>query len=61
MEDAILSKPTKVQEYTCKQSKHDAVPQLQLHGIQLAPTGSGNSVLLSNLIVNVYRDCFERV
>ena len=61
MKDEIINKPIKLQEYTCKQSKHDIVPKLPLRGILLAPSGSGKTVLLSNLILNVYRDCYERV
>ncbi len=29
--------------------------------ILLAPSGSGRTVLLSNLILNIYRGCFERI
>ena len=61
MKDEIIIKPIKLQEYTCKQSKHDIVPKLPLRGILLAPSGSGKTVLLSNLILNVYRDCYERL
>ena len=58
MKDEIIIKPIKLQEYTCKQSKHDIVPKLlPLRGILLAPSGSGKTVLLSNLILNVFRDC----
>ena len=60
MKDEIIIKPINLQEYTCKQSKHDIVPKLPLRGILLAPSGSEKTVLLSNLILNVYRDCFER-
>jgi hypothetical protein len=61
MKDEIIIKPIQLQEYTCKQSKHDIVPKLSLRGILLAPSGSGKTVLLYNLILNVYRDCFERI
>ena len=61
MKDEISIKPIKLQEYTCKQSKHDIVPKLPLRGILLAPSGSGKTVLLSNLILNVYRGCYERL
>ncbi len=29
--------------------------------ILLVPSGSGKTVLLSNLILNIYRGCFERI
>ena len=35
MKDEILIEPIKIQEYTCKQSKHDIVPKLPLRGILL--------------------------
>ena len=61
MKDEIIIKPIKLQEYTCKQSKYNIVPKLPLRGILLAPSGSGKTVLLSNLILNIYRDCYERI
>ena len=54
-------KPIDVTEYTCKQSRHSHVPTVPLRMILLAPSGSGKTVLLSNLILNVYRGCFERI
>ena len=33
MKDDIISKRIKLQEYTCKQSKHGLVPKLPLRGI----------------------------
>ena len=59
--DKIIIKPIKVTEYTCKQSKHSVVPKLPLRGILLAPSGSGKTVLLSNMMLNIYRGCFERI
>jgi hypothetical protein len=61
MKDEIIIKPIKLQEYTCKQSKHEHVPKNCLRGIILAPSGSGKTCLLVNLILNVYRDCYERI
>jgi hypothetical protein len=53
--------PISVKEFTCKQSKHKTVPNLPLRGVILAPSGSGKTVLLANLILKIYRDCFERI
>ena len=61
MQDEIIIKPMKLQEYNCKQSKHDVVPQLPLRGVSLSPSGGGKTVLLANILLNVYRDCFERL
>ena len=55
-------KPIDVKEFTCKQSKHsEVVPHLPLHGVLLSPPGGGKSVLLANLMLKVYRGCFERI
>ena len=32
-----------------------------VRGISLAPSGGGKCVLLQNMILDIYRDCFERV
>ena len=61
MSNNIIIKPIKVIEYSCKQSKHSVVPKLPLRGILLAPSGSGKTVLLSNMMLNIYRGCFERI
>ena len=53
--------PISVKSFTCKQSKHSTVPGLPLRGVILAPSGSGKTVLLANLILKVYRGCFERI
>ena len=53
--------PYKLKNYTCKQSKYSHVPQVPLRGILLAPSGSGKTVLLQNMILNIYRGCFERI
>jgi hypothetical protein len=53
--------PISLKSFTCKQSKHSTVPSLPLRGVILAPSGSGKTVLLANLILKVYRGCFERI
>ena len=48
--------PVKIKEYTCKQSKYgDLVPKLTTRATILAPSFSGKTVLISNLILDVYR------
>ena len=37
------------------------VPHLPLRGVLLSPSGGGKSVLLANLMLKVYRGCFERI
>jgi hypothetical protein len=45
MNDEVITKPIKLQEYTCKQSKHDIIPKIPLRGILLAPSGAVKTVL----------------
>ena len=59
--DDLIITPISVKDFTCKQSKHPVMPKLPLRGVILAPSGSGKTVLLSNLILKMYRGCFERV
>mgnify|MGYP003345871277 CR=1 FL=1 len=61
MHSSLDIKPIGLTEYSCKQSKHGHVPRVPIRMILLAPSGSGKTVLLSNLILNVYRGCFERI
>ena len=53
--------PVKVQEFNVKQSKYDMVGKLPTRAIICAPSGGGKTVLLSNLILDVYRNCFSRI
>ena len=59
--DSLDIKPIDLKENSCKQSKRGHVPKVQLRMILLAPSGSGKTVLLSNLILNIFRGCFERI
>ena len=54
-------KPIAVKEYIVKQSKYEQAQKLPVRGILLAPSGGGKGVLLQNMILDIYRDCFERV
>ena len=53
--------PIKVQEFEVKQSKYEMVGKLPTRSIVCAPSGGGKTVLLRNLILDVYRACFSRV
>ena len=53
--------PIKVQEFEVKQSKYNMVGKLPTRAIVCAPSGGGKTVLLSNLILDVYRGCFSRI
>lgn len=53
--------PHKTKTYQIKQSKFDVVPKLPFKSIIYAPSNSGKTVLITNLIENVYRGVFERI
>jgi len=55
-------KPIQLKEYNCKQSKYsDVVPKLPMRSMLVGPSSSGKTVLLSNMILDIYRDCFSRI
>jgi len=54
-------KPIQTKEYETKQSRYDVVSKLPLRSIVLGPSGSGKSILLQNMILDIYRDCFSRI
>ena len=45
----------KVDEYTVKQSKYEHVGQLPMRSMLVAPSGGGKTVLLQNLILDIYK------
>lgn len=47
--------------YEYKQSKYPNVARLPARQIFLAPSNSGKTILLTNYILDIYRDCFERI
>jgi len=54
-------KPYKAPEYKFKQSNYKQVGTLPTRAILLGPSGSGKGVLLSNMILEIYKDCFEKI
>ena len=53
-------KPIKLTEYQTKQSKYPMVGKLPTRSLLVGPSGSGKGVLLSNMILDIYRNCFSR-
>ena len=57
-----IVKPIQLKEYNCKQSKYnDVVPKLPMRSMLVGPSGGGKTVLLTNMVLDIYRDCFSRV
>ena len=54
-------KPIKLKEFETKQSKYPMVGKLPTGAILCGPSGAGKGVLLSNMILDIYRDCFSRI
>ena len=55
-----IVKPVNVKEYEFKQSKYDVAPRLPSSQIITGPSGSGKGILLQSMILDMYRDVFER-
>ena len=53
--------PFELKEYTIKQSKYPQVGQLPIRSILLAASGGGKTVLIQNMILEIYKGLFERV
>jgi hypothetical protein len=53
--------PIKVKQYEVKQSKYEHVSKLPTRSVINAASGSGNSVLIQNCILDVYKGCFSRI
>ena len=56
-----IVKPISVKEYDFKQSKYEVAPKLPASMIISAPSGSGKTILLQSLILDIYRNCFARI
>ena len=53
--------PIKIKDYHCKQSEYELVPKLPMRSMIVAPSGGGKTVLLQNMILNIYKGCFDRI
>ena len=54
--------PIQLKEYTCNQSHYgDIVPKLPMRSMLVAPSGAGKTVLLTNIILDIYKGCFSRI
>ena len=58
---APIIKPIKLKQYECKQSNYEVAPQLPMRSLILSPSGGGKTVLLVNMIMDIYKGCFNRI
>ena len=56
-----IIKPVEVKEYIVKQSKYAIAPKLPIRSIILGPSGSGKSILLQSMILDIYRGMFDQI
>ena len=56
-----IIQPRNITEYEYKQSKYKHVPRIPFRSIIVASSTGGKTVLIQNLILDVYRDCFSRI
>ena len=56
-----IVKPINVPGYKYKHSKYEMVPKLPFRSIIVASSTGGKTVLIQNLLLNIYRSSFERV
>ena len=61
MPEVPIIKPINITDYASKQSKYEHGPKLPFHSIVVASSTGGKTVLIQNLMLNVYRDCFARI
>jgi len=61
MEKAPDIKPIRTKEYDVPKSKYSQVGSLPTRSILLGPSGSGKSILLQNMILDIYKGLFQRV
>ncbi len=54
-------KPLATKKFNAKQSKYGMCAELPMKSIILGPSGSGKSVLLQNMMMDIYKYCFEKI
>ncbi len=53
-------KPLSTKKSNTKQSKYAMCAELPMRSIIVGTSGSGNSVLLQNMIYDIYKGCLEK-
>ena len=57
----INIKPYKHKKYNCKQSSYGYMACLPARILLNAPSGTGKTVALTNLVLDIYKGCFEKI
>ena len=54
--------PIQLKEHTCKQGHYgDTVPKLHMRSMLVGPSGSGETLPLTNMILDIYKCCCSRI
>ena len=61
MDKAPDIKPIRTKEYEVPKSRYSQVGSLPTRSILLGPSGSGKSILLQNMILDIYKNLFQRI
>ena len=59
--NAPIIKPIKHKEYSVKQSKYSACGKLPMRAMICGPSQSGKTILLQNMMLDIYKGCFSRI
>ncbi len=54
-------KPSSTKACHAKQSTYAMCAEPPMRSVILGPSGSGESVLIQNMMLNIYKDCFEKI
>jgi predicted alpha/beta superfamily hydrolase len=61
MQEIPIIKPVKLTDFKTKQKKYAMVGKFPTRALLCGPSGSGKGILLSIMILDIYRDCFNRI
>ena len=61
MPDEWKIEPIKLQKYDSKQPEHEILPRVPFRFTMIAPTYSGKTVLISNIIMKLYKNVFDMI
>ena len=53
---APIIKPVKLKQSECEQSNYEVAPELPMRSLILSPSGGGKTVLLVNMIMDMFKD-----
>lgn len=59
--DVPKIEPINVKQYEFKQSPYPQADKLPFRSIIVSASQGGKGILIQNLVLKIYRDCFERI